>query len=488
MLLLALAACGAPATTGPLPGAPAAASAGLAGASGISPDGARRRVYALSLEGARIGYTFEEEREAPLPAGSGAPAGDRGVELRRREVVRFRRGPELVTIETELLLAGTALGGASRVTVEVRHCVTDPARVAPPASWQITAAPLCPADPAPLAVRGPLGYRGSAERTPTGWQITDDTGTRTAPVEAQPAEWIDLSGPRDAGAGASAIDGAGELAPAAPSTLFFPARRFALGRATHHWIDERTWTGEVELDGAVLEATTSLGADGRPLITLDNTGAIAARTTGDETSYDLPVVDLVALTTVSIEGAPPPAGAPPRFQVVWRRAASASPPPTALPQPPAAPGQRVLAEPTGWRVELLAQPPSSPAAPDEPAAITAIAELAHLLAGDEPHAGGAAAGRDCTARALRFAAEARRRGWATRLVTGFLLDGGDLIRHRWAVVWTGVRWLAVDPSSGDAPAPPDLFALAVHDATAEALAGAEAAFAPMRGAVVRWLP
>jgi transglutaminase-like putative cysteine protease len=77
---------------------------------------------------------------------------------------------------------------------------------------------------------------------------------------------------------------------------------------------------------------------------------------------------------------------------------------------------------------------------------------------------------------------------ALPIFTGFVLDGSTLVRHRWAVVWTGARWLPVDPSSGDAPAPPDLFALAVHDTSAEALAGAEAAFAPLRRASVSWLP
>ena len=33
-------------------------------------------------------------------------------------------------------------------------------------------------------------------------------------------------------------------------------------------------------------------------------------------------------------------------------------------------------------------------------------------------------------------------GIPVRLVTGFRLDGDRLVRHRWAIAWTGRRWLA----------------------------------------------
>ncbi len=85
---------------------------------------------------------------------------------------------------------------------------------------------------------------------------------------------------------------------------------------------------------------------------------------------------------------------------------------------------------------------------------------------------------DCTAHALLFAALARARGVATRLVTGYRLVENRLIRHRWALAAVDGRWLAVDPTYGEAPTSARLFGLATHGTRAAELALAdEIAFA-----------
>jgi hypothetical protein len=59
-----------------------------------------------------------------------------------------------------------------------------------------------------------------------------------------------------------------------------------------------------------------------------------------------------------------------------------------------------------------------------------------------------------------------------------------LIRHRWAVSWTGARWIAIDAAFGAAPAGGNLIGLAVHDAVDAGLVAGEAALTQVRAA--RW--
>src|SRR5690606_41870767 len=84
----------------------------------------------------------------------------------------------------------------------------------------------------------------------------------------------------------------------------------------------------------------------------------------------------------------------------------------------------------------------------------------------------------CTARTLRFAALARARGIPARLVTGFRVNDGRLVRHRWAIVAVEGIWLAVDPTHGEAPAEARLVGLAIHGTrTAELALADDVAFA-----------
>jgi transglutaminase-like putative cysteine protease len=97
----------------------------------------------------------------------------------------------------------------------------------------------------------------------------------------------------------------------------------------------------------------------------------------------------------------------------------------------------------------------------------------------------AATSGDCTTFALAYAALAHHRGIATRAVTGLRVDGGRLVRHRWAVSWTGRAWIAVDAAFSAAPAGGDLVGLAVTDPDDAGLVAGEAALAQVRGA--RWI-
>ena len=70
----------------------------------------------------------------------------------------------------------------------------------------------------------------------------------------------------------------------------------------------------------------------------------------------------------------------------------------------------------------------------------------------------------------------------TRVVTGFRVDGDRLIRHRWAVSWTGRAWIAVDAAFGAVPAGGDLVGVAIHDADDAGLVAGEAALTHVRAA------
>jgi len=90
-----------------------------------------------------------------------------------------------------------------------------------------------------------------------------------------------------------------------------------------------------------------------------------------------------------------------------------------------------------------------------------------------------------------FAAFAAARGFDVRLVTGYRLaddaSGHRLVRHRWAVARVDDRWIAIDPTYGEAPAAPVLLGLATHGAGAAEIAIVdELAFSGFDGATARF--
>ena len=141
-----------------------------------------------------------------------------------------------------------------------------------------------------------------------------------------------------------------------------------------------------------------------------------------------------------------------------------------------------------WRARLG----PAPQAAALPAPVTAlVAAVAAELEEDAAAGAGASAaeiarrGRaDCVGHAVLLADRAGRAGLAARLVTGLRLDGARLVRHAWAVVQVDGRWVAVDPTTGEAPAPAGRYlALAVHGAAPHEVAlAAELAYGAVAGA------
>ncbi len=119
--------------------------------------------------------------------------------------------------------------------------------------------------------------------------------------------------------------------------------------------------------------------------------------------------------------------------------------------------------------------------------------IANDLSAPPPDARSAfALGRgDCTTHAQLFAAFAAARGFDVRLVTGYRLTRDDaghrLVRHRWALARVEDRWIAIDPTYGEAPAAAVNLGLAVHGASTHELAIVdELAFAGFANATARF--
>ncbi|MFH0900114.1 MAG: transglutaminase domain-containing protein [Pseudomonadota bacterium] len=94
---------------------------------------------------------------------------------------------------------------------------------------------------------------------------------------------------------------------------------------------------------------------------------------------------------------------------------------------------------------------------------------------------------DCTAHALVLAKLLENKGYEAKLVTGLLLEGNVLLRHRWVTVRIGEHWVAVDPTLDEVPASPTRLALAVHGASPDEVAFIDdATFAGWERAVVQY--
>jgi hypothetical protein len=96
---------------------------------------------------------------------------------------------------------------------------------------------------------------------------------------------------------------------------------------------------------------------------------------------------------------------------------------------------------------------------------------------------------DCTAHDVVLEAELRARGYEVRLVTGFVVEGGALNRHRWVAVRIGKRWIPVDPMFDEVPAQPTHVALAVHGSSPDELAFIDdVVFSGWTSATAAWVP
>jgi hypothetical protein len=382
------------------------------------------RYYTLWWHGERIGSAVEEER-----------ATRSGIHLERRERVVVRRGDQLSATELVIAIDADAALRATAVTATLRDGATE--------------------------------RLGRAERSPDGWRITvDGEPPRTAPADAEPSELVPLIVRRDGG-----FTGA----------VLLPGRGFAIARGRVEREGPDRYRASITTELGALEAAITVDGAGDAVVVAAADGVVARRASAAEVARRFAPAEAIAAGALAVTGA---VGV--RDTVDLRIAA------ITRGAPPPLPGQRVRVGDDGWRVALDAALPGALPPGRGTADVTAIAALARRVAADITDDLGASAtgdprhavAGDCTVHALAFAARAGDAGIDTRIVTGYRLDGDHLIRHRWALAWTGAAWIAVDPTFGEAPAAPRLLGLAVHGVSSAELALADAAFAGTGGARV----
>ncbi len=350
-----------------------------------------------------------------------------GVTLARTETLRFMRGDSEVNLATTIVIDASAALSAQRV------------------QWTEIG----------RETRG-----AEAVRSGDGWRLS--TGERLD-MPAVPAELVPLLVRRDGRFG---------------GPIFLPARGFVTGTGRVDPVSPRRLIARLSLDaGAVVEATIDLGADGAPARVVDGEGVIAIRVSEAQAREAFPAVDLIAATSLPITG-------------THRRDRLVLEGNVAL---PALPGQRAHLANEDLEVELSpslrGELPAGDPGPERAGEIRALvgtvrARITPSLAAGQTSSRDAehATAGDCTTFALAYAALASSRGIATRVVTGLRVDENRLIRHRWAVSWTGTRWIAIDAAFGHVPAGGNLIGLAVHDADDAGLIAGEAALTQVRGA------
>jgi hypothetical protein len=333
---------------------------------------------------------------------------------------------------------------------------------------------------------------GEAVRDATGWLVTDEAGVRRLPRAAIPAELAPLLVRRDGRFAGPVflpargfVAGAGWIAPVAPDAPAAPRRLVArlvfdagatTGVTAMPTSDATTTIRPSATAGATAEATIDLGDDAMPVRIVDGEGVIATRITAAEAAIPFAPADLIAATSIPLTGTP-------SHRLVLQGDLAL----------PAVPGQAAQAASGGAVLELSARlhgglPPGPPGADRTREIIALVARVHRRISPDlaanptSARAAAAATAGDCTTFALAYAALAVSRGIPTLVVTGFRADGARLVRHRWAVSWTGRAWLAVDAAFGTAPAGGNLVGLAVGDADDAGLVAGEAALTHVRAA------
>jgi hypothetical protein len=351
-----------------------------------------------------------------------------GVVLRRTEHMSFLRGDAPVTLTTV-------------ISITADHALR-PSRL----SW---------------TERGARLRHAEAIRSTQHWAIELDGALHTVDAGAIPAELIPLLIRRDgrfAGrvflAARGFVAGDGRVDPAAPGRL---VARLVIEPST------------------IAEATIDIDADRSYARVVDGEGVIAIRATAAQAALPFPPVDLIAATSIPIIGHGP-------SLVIDGDVAL-----------PPVPGQRARLVPDGIELELSPRldgglPPEDRTA-DRTAEIRAAVRAVRSRIVPDLGAGPvsardavAATAGDCTTFALAYAAHAAQRSIPTRVITGLRVSGDRLVRHRWAVSWTGVAWIAVDAAFGAAPAGGDLIGLAMHGADDAGLVAGEAALTQVRSA------
>lgn len=221
----------------------------------------------------------------------------------------------------------------------------------------------------------------------------------------------------------------------------------------------RTGAGEVL-------ARTELDERGFVLAAGSREGVGSRRTTEEELARSFEPPEIVASSAVVVEGGghrdhPGPV----RLRITGVRAP--------VPSLPELEHQKVaLVEAGTWDVRL--EPPAP--TPGLRAVRERVEWVSRALEDDlgafamAPEEALAVGRGDCTAHAIVLKKALEDRGYAARLVTGFVLDQGALRRHRWVLVEVDRRWIPVDPMFGEAPASAAHLALAVHGSSPGELA------------------
>lgn len=420
-VLLALCACATPVPVGALDGPEAPQD--------------REDHYTIWLGGARVGTAIEREEWTRT-----------GLTLQREERLRFLRGDAGIELTT---------------TIQIQ---TDRAIVPSRVRWseRTIATPLSTSRPEPARER-----HAEATRDDQGWRTSDHTAL---PADAIPAELVPVI-VREHGRGKpSAFSG----------RVFLPSRGFLIGDGRIDRVAERRLVARLALDrGALAEATIDVTDDGTYTRVVDGEGVIAIRTTEAAAREPFQPVDLIAATSIPIGGT--------ASNTLLLEGGLAV---------PALPGQLARPEADGIALELSPRLPGDlpygAFGRDRSREINQlVSSVRSRISPDlgahpgSPHDAATATAGDCTTFALAYASLASQRSIPTRVVTGLRIDGGRLVRHRWAVSWTGKAWIAVDAAFGAVPAGGDLIGLAVHEADDAGLVAGEAALAQVRGATWR---
>jgi hypothetical protein len=269
-----------------------------------------------------------------------------------------------------------------------------------------------------------------AIRDARGWRI-DITGEppRTAPGDAVPEELLPLIVRRDG---------------AFRGPVLLTGRGFALAHADVIARGPRALRATVTTDAGASTADVTIDGAGDPLAIVGSDGVVMRRADAAELDAAFDPPEVVDGAAIALDRAPP---ADPFTPITIELHGATRAPPTGL---------------TSWRIELSPTRATDSVAP--------LRTLAQDVFASEPG--------DCTAHALAFAARARAAGIATRVVTGWRVDGARLVRHRWVMAeLEDATWVAVDPSYGEAPAAPRLIALTESDTSLAGLALADLAYA-----------
>jgi hypothetical protein len=281
--------------------------------------------------------------------------------------------------------------------------------------------------------------------TPEHWRISEHgKPLRLAPATALPSELVPWHFRR-----AGAFSG----------PVLLSGERLALAHGQVAVTGPHQLLATVDQGSHEVATVVELSPDGETRSAVDSTGTALHRTTREEAQAWWPAADVVALASIDIGGAAPDHG-PVQLEL---RVEGGSPP------PPALPGQQISVRADAWQIVLDPALPGSlaplPRSSDVTATITRIS--------DEVSVQHRRRGGDCTAHATGFVRRARAAGIHAQVVTGYILEDSRLIRHRWAVGWSGERWISVDPTAGEGEAP-WLLGLFVHDDSPRGLAAATA--------------